>query len=76
MAHSDDSILPIALIPGDCPTDEDSKALEHLYQSAAQEQWVLSIGDTPNVPQSTDIGTAVQHGSRGNWTRGLLVQVR
>lgn len=72
---ADDSILPLPLMQGDCPTDTETRALEHLYQSAAQEQWVLNIGDMPDVPQSTDIATAVQHANNDSWTRGLLVQV-
>jgi hypothetical protein len=75
-AHAEDSILPMNLVHVEYPSQREAAALEKLYQSAAQTSWVLRIGDSTDVPQATDLATAVKHGSMGRWTRGLLVQAR
>jgi hypothetical protein len=74
-AAPDDSILPMTLVHMDYPSDAEADALTNLYQNAAQSVWVLRIGNAPNVPQPTDLDTAIKFGSAGRWTRGLLVQV-
>jgi hypothetical protein len=72
----DDSILPMTLVHMDYPSEAEADALTSLYQTAAQAPWVLRIGNAPNVPQPTDLDTAIKYGSAGRWTRGLLVQAR
>lgn len=72
----EDSILPMNLVQHECPSAEDTEALEILYQTAAQMDWVVHLGDTPDVHQATDLSTAGVHGGQGRWTRGLLVQAR
>ena len=75
-AGAEDCILPMNLVQLEYPSEHETHALELLYQAAAQAPWVLSLGDSPDVPQATDLATALEHGEKGRWTRGLLVQVR
>jgi hypothetical protein len=75
-AAAEDSILPMTLVQLEYPSQHEAVALETLYQTAAQTPWVVRLGESPNVPQATDLETALQHGQGGRWTRGLLVQVR
>ena len=73
---AEDSIVPMTLVSLESPTQQEAEALETLYQSAAQTAWVLRLGDCQDVPQATDLETAMRHGQAGRWTRGLLVQAR
>lgn len=73
---AEDSIVPMTLVSLEAPTQQEAEALETLYQTAAQTAWVLRLGDCQDVPQATDLETAMRHGQAGRWTRGLLVQAR
>jgi hypothetical protein len=78
-AASEDSILPMTLVRSGIPSERECAALDSIYQTAAMVPWVQTLGESDDVPQATDLNTALRYCLRDDrralWTRGLLVQV-